>query len=628
MGGSVGEFLAAQPPFNALAEPECEKVAAAARVVDYPAATEVLDAFTEAGDDLFVVLTGQVELWTHEPGPTDPEPAADEVIGRGALFGQSSVLSRTTVGPRAVTLGPARLIQIPRAAVAEAFASPAGVRLLAADLSASRRRGVPPRLRTVDELVVSAPIVGDPAMTVRDAARLMTERGCRYVAVPQDGRFGLVTDAVLRERVLAAGLPDTTPVAEVMVRWGPTVRTGTPTGDVLRELAEQRFDYILVTDEAGALKGAVDPQDFLATPPGAGILLREQVARATRIDEVVALAADMPVLLEDLVARRRDATETTAVYSAVVDAVQRRLLTLVLAQHPDLDESEVTWLLLGSNARREPTLGSDIDSAVVFAESVTGARAAAYRAAFAEVAVQLRRAGLRVDDHGATPAAARFSRTRTQWRAAARQWLRSPLDDQGMLMASLMIDGRPVQGDPRTPAVREVFADVRDHPGTMKLLVRESLSHRAQLRSVRDVLAGRGGTFDLKTHALRPVVEIARWAALAVRAPELSTRARLAAASGSMLLSTEHAATLAEVFEVLQQIRLRQQLAQRERGETVTDLVWMRRLPRLDRTVVAQSVREISTVQKRLANLLEYSAPEEWEAPPARGGRGPGAHPG
>jgi CBS domain-containing protein len=222
--------------------------------------------------------------------------------------------------------------------------------------------------------------------------------------------------------------------------------------------------------------------------------------------------------------------------------------------------------------------------------------------------------GLRVDRHGATPGSARFSRTRPQWRTAAQQWLDKPLDNQGMLMASLLLDGRPIQGDPARPVVNEVFTGVRDHPGTMKLLLRESLSHRAQVRSVRDVLVGRGGTFDLKGHALRPIVEIARWAALSVRSSELSTRARLAAASGSMLLPSEQADTLIEVFEVLQQVRLRQQLGHFERAEPVTDVVWMRRLAPLDRSLVAQSVREIATAQKRLFNIVRYTSPDEWGA--------------
>ena len=303
-------------------------------------------------------------------------------------------------------------------------------------------------------------------------------------------------------------------------------------------------------------------------------------------------------------------------YSTVVDAVQRRVLTLVLARHPDLDEAEVTWMSLGSNARREPVLSSDIDSAVVLAESVdTPQRVAGYCRAFAEVDEVLARAGLQVDAHGATPSRPMFTRTRSQWRRAAQEWLKRPLDDNGMLMASLLLDGRPIQGDPAEPVVHEVFADARKHPGTMKLLVRESLSHKARLRTVRDVLAGRGGTFDLKDHALRPVVEIARWAALSVRDPALSTRARLSAAAGSMLLPDEQARTLVEVFEVLQRVRLRHQLAQYDRGERPSDIVWMGRLPPLDRTLVGQSVREIAAVQKRLFNLIQYSFPEEWGRP-------------
>ncbi|MDT7708206.1 MAG: hypothetical protein QOG20_3813 [Pseudonocardiales bacterium] len=608
----LARFLGANPPFCSLSESELESVAAAARVVDHPAGALILDAFTTPGEDLFVVMTGQVELWT--TGGAQDEPA-DEIIGPGCVFGHSTALTGAAVGPRAVALGPVRLVEIPRKAVASVFSSPDGVRFLVQDLSVDRvRPQVPPRFRTVDELVVSAPVIGEADMTVTEAARVMTERSSSYLAVPQgNGQFGMLTDTVLREHVVAAGRPGDTPVADVMIRRAMTARAGTPTADVLHQLAEHRLDHLLVVDASGELRGAVDPQDFLTSPSGAGMVLRENVRRAGSADQVVALARQLPVLLGDLVRQRREASETTAVYSTVLDAIQRRVLSLVLAGRPELDEAEVTWMLLGSNGRREPTLGSDIDSAVVFAESVdTPARAAAYRSAFAEVADVLRRAGLRVDRHGATPGSPAFSRTRSQWRAAAQQWLVSPLDDQGMLMASLLLDGRPIQGDPAQPVVNEVFADVRDHPGTMKLLVRESLSHRAQLRSVRDVLAGRGGTFDLKTHALRPVVEIARWAALSVRSPELSTRARLSAASGSMLLPTEQAQTLIEVFEVLQRVRLRQQLAQFERGERVSDVVWMRRLAPLDRSLVAQSVREISTVQKRLYNILQYTSPQEW----------------
>ena len=83
------------------------------------------------------------------------------------------------------------------------------------------------------------------------------------------------------------------------------------------------------------------------------------------------------------------------------------------------------------------------------------------------------------------------------------------------MMTSLLVDGRPIHGDPGLPAVSRVFSDLREHPGTMRLLLQESLSYRAKLRSAW-FPARRPETFDIKTHALLPVVNIARWAALSV----------------------------------------------------------------------------------------------------------------
>ena len=512
--GAVARFLKEHPPFDALDEPALDKVAAAARVVDHPAGVVIMDGFARVGEDLSVVVSGQVELFS------TPAGEADEILGPGCVFGFLSLLSGVAVGPRAVALDPVRVVHVPRDVAAAVFSSPAGVRFLAHDLAGPSRL---PRFRTVDSYVVTPPVLGDLSTTVAEAARTMTERARGYLAVPlADGAFGLVTDAVLRERVLAAGLPADTPVADVMIT-PTTVASGTPVAEVLPVLAAERLDQVLVVDAA-----------------------------------------------------------------------------------------EFTWLSLGSNARREPVPSSDLDSAVVFAATVDGRRAGAYREAFGRAADVLRRAGLSIDTHGATAARPMMSRTSAQWRRAAQEWLAHPLEGRGMVLASLLLDARPILGEPGTSAVQEVFADVREHPGTMRLLIRESLSHKARLRSMRDVLAGRGGTFDLKAHAVRPIVEIARWAALSVSAPELTTRARLAAASGSMLLPDEQARTLIEVFEVLQRIRLRRQLAQVARGDRATDVVWMARLPPLDRSLVAQSVREIAAVQKRLANLVAFTYPDEW----------------
>jgi CBS domain-containing protein len=163
--------------------------------------------------------------------------------------------------------------------------------------------------------------------------------------------------------------------------------------------------------------------------------------------------------------------------------------------------------------------------------------------------------------------------------------------------------------------VTRVFSDLREHPGTMRLLLQESLARRAKLRSAWGIFARRPDTFDIKEYALLPVVNIARWAALSVGSAVLPTTDRLRAAAGSAMLPDEAASTLIEVFEALQRLRLRYQLKQHQAGDRPTDVITLKLLSPIDRSVVAQAVREISTVQRRMDNVAHFVAIEEWATP-------------
>ena len=210
-------------------------------------------------------------------------------------------------------------------------------------------------------------------------------------------------------------------------------------------------------------------------------------------------------------------------------------------------------------------------TAVAFDNAVPAEEIVAYRAAFAEVSGVLAAAGLSADSHGSTAHQPLFSRTNADWRAGARQWLADPVEHDGAMMTSLLVDGRPIHGDPGLPAVIRVFSDLREHPGTMRLLLQESLAWRAKLHSAWGIFARRPDTFNIKAHALLPVVNIARWAALSVGSAVLPTTERLRAAAGSAMLPDEAASTLIEVFDVLQRLRLRYQLGQYRAGEQPTD---------------------------------------------------------
>jgi CBS domain-containing protein len=606
----LAAFLAEHPPFDSLGPDALDEIAQGARVERFEDGALIHDAFASPTDEVFVVVDGRVHLLWSDDRQLSGEPG--DVLEPGAVFGFSAMLSERSIGPRAVADGAAAVARIPAPLARPAFASPDGVRFLADAMSTGRGAIEIPSYSTVDELIEREPLVVDGNTAVGEVARRMTERGVPAAVIRIGaGQFGVVTDSLLRARVLVDARPAATPAREIMDTTVPTVESGDSSAEALMLLLERDAEFLLVTDRAGELRGVVYPRDFAISPITVGVSLHEQLRRATSIEELAGFARRVPPMLGDLLSRGLAAGRVIAVYSGFLDTIIRRAIGLVFAGHPELSVDAFTWLSLGSNGRQEAVLSSDVDSAVAFDNSVDADAVVTYRAAFAEVSGVLATAGLSADDHGATAQQALFARTNADWRAAGEKWLAAPDEHNGAMMTSLMVDGRPIHGDPGLPAVIRVVSDLREHPGAMRLLLQESLSYRAKLRSAW-FPARRPDTFDIKSHALLPVVNIGRWAALSVGSAVLPTTDRLRAASGSAMLPAEAASTLIEVFDVLQRLRLRYQLRQYQAGETPTDVVTLNRLSPIDRSVVAQAVREIAAVQRRMDNVSHFVAVEEW----------------
>jgi CBS domain-containing protein len=613
--GDLAAFLARHPPFDALGPAALDAVARGAQVERFAAGEVVLDAFRTPTAEVFVVVAGCVHLWNDADPAT---AAADEVLGPGGVFGFSAMLTERSVGPRAVAARETTVARIPAALAGPAFASRTGARFLAETLSTAHRAPGTPTYSVVDDLIVREPLLVEPTTPAGEVARRMTEEGLPAAVVRVGpGRFGVVTDRLLRTHVLVEGRPADTPARLVMDAAVPTVAPGDSAAEALMLLMDRDAEFLLVVDREGELRGVVGPRDFAISPTTAGVALHEQLRRAADTDDLAAVARRVPSVLAELLSRGLASGRVIAVYSAFLDTIVRRAVGLVLARHEELSVDAFTWLSLGSNGRREAVPSSDVDSAAAFHGGAGGAAPAIapYRVAFAEVHQVLARAGLSGDTHGATAHNPLFSRTDAEWRAAAEQWLAAPAEHNGAMMTSLLVDGRPIHGDPGLPAVTRVFADLRAHPGAMRLLLQESLSRRAKGAPAWRIPTRRHDTLDIKANALVPLVNIARWTALSAGSAVLSTTERLRAASGSAMLPDDRAATLVEVFEALQRLRLHHQLRQHEAGERPSDVLVLDRVSPIDRSVLAQAVREIAAAQRRMDNLSHYLSADEWVSP-------------
>ncbi len=616
----LGRFLAGVEPFDALGPTQLAEIAAAATIRQFSAGDLVVDAFTAPPTEIYVVLSGEVDLWHDQDRVTK---AGDDRFVAGEVFGFSAMLTERPVGPRVVATTSASIAVLPGNLVEPAFYSRRGARFLADYISRIRRLSTStPAFSTVEDLLASTPVVVGPETPVTFIARQLAERDVHCAIVDSsDGTYGIVTDSVLGRRVVGGGVSPDAPARVVMVHPATTVELSDSSVEALITLLDTRAEYLPVVDRSGKLRGVVGARDFALAPTTAGVGMLEQIHRARNRAELIERARRAPTVLGDILDRGLAADRVIRVYSAIIDAIVRRSISLVFADHPDLALNQFTWLSLGSQGRREAVPCSDVDAAIAFDDNVSPETMVRFRGAFGEVNQLLTAAGLSVDVNGANASNKAFSRTNGEWRAAATRWLTVPGEHSRATMAahrkglaviaSLLVDARPVHGTPGLPEVARVFTDFRQHPAAMDLLLSESLSHRAKVRerSLRDVFTGKGDTFNVKTHGLLPVVSIARWAALGVGSTELQTVKRLRDASGSPILLSAEADRLIEVFEILQRLRLRHHLNRLRNGQQPSDLIDRDQLSPIERSMIGQAVREINAIARRMDRVALRPTP-------------------
>jgi CBS domain-containing protein len=626
----TADFLGAHPPFQGAPPAVLAEMAAAAVEREYGSGAWVvdrpqMDASADA-DTVWVVRTGRVVI-TH-PDDTSRTDVPIDTIGPGGVFGFSALLSGGTVEFCARATEPTVVLQLPGALVRPLFATPTGLAFLAdAVNSSSAYRGGPVEGsagRTVGELV-SAPAVFTPVgTTVRDAVRHMTEQGSSYVLIPLRGsRHGIFTDRDLRIRVVAAGIGIDTPIEQVMTSPAETVTADRLAGTVLMDMLERGLRHMPVVSTRGEVLGVVEDSDLHAASTRRSFVVRRAVASASTPAELADAGRLVPRLVVDLFKGGTDAMAVSAILSVVVDSLVRRAVEIEWTARPDVPRDHFAWITLGSVARREAMPSSDVDSALTWADAtadpdvrgksnaVSWTRDEALMDLATRVHVSLDAAGLPSDSNGAVASSPRFARSAGQWERAAAHWLSNPFgergnpaEDSGLIMSSLMIDGRVVWGPRELHTVPEAYRRLLlDHPDALRLQLRDALAGRARLRSLRDVLARRGGTFDLKAHALTPIVNLARWGGLSVGIASSSTPARLAAASGNGMLSERDVATLTEVFALLQRLRLSHQIDQITAGHRPGDVLIMADLSPLERSLLTDGIREIAAVQRRVGYL-------------------------
>lgn len=604
----IARFLYAHPPFGQLPPLVARRAAGVAQIEYFGAGVTVLAQGGAPAEHLYIVRRGAADLLRATPAG----PELLDTLGEGECFGYVSLLRER---PPAVTvrahgellayLLPAALFHQLRRdypPFAQFFARGVADRL---DL-ALRGAGPPPapelfQTRLADLLRRPA-VAALPETSVRAAAELMRdERVSALLVDTGTPGGGIVTDRDLRNRVLAAGLPDSTPLSAVMSAPALALPDDSTVFEALLLMLEHGIHHLPVT-RGGRTAGVVSYTDIMRRQSRSPLLLPGKLRRAREAADLRAYADEVATTVGALLDAGARVSDIGRVVAVAHDQLQVRLLRdaeAALGPPP----RPYAWLALGSEGRLEQTLRTDQDSALVYGDGPADAAVEGYFAALAErVVAALVDCGFPRCPGDVMATNPRWRQPLAVWQAQFERWIGTP-SEEALLQSAIFFDYRRLHGElDAEAALRPIIRQAPAQRVFLGRLARAALRQPAPLGFFRQLVtergAGRGDVLDLKLRGTAMVVDLARLFALQAGVATTSTLGRLRDAAGAGALAAESADELAAAFELISLLRLRWQHEQLLRGDLPSNQVAVDRLTPLERRELKEALRAVATAQR------------------------------
>ncbi|GAB7071264.1 cyclic nucleotide-binding domain-containing protein [Mycobacterium hodleri] len=596
------DFLGAQSPYDRLDDHDLTRLAKAVEVEYFTAGTVIVEADAAPLDSLYVVRVGAVEI-------VDRGRVTD-VLGAGETFGHISVLSglppplqvRAAEDTLCYRLpDPRTLLQHPdRLRFSHYGGLVARERLISSGGSAARLE------RPIGE--VAHPITWcDADDSIRTVAALMTDAGRSCALYIRAGQIGIVTDDDFRRRVATGEVGVDAPISAIASSPAIAMSVDRTVSTAYLFMVEQGIHHLVVVDAVGTAVGVVRVVDMAAAEVRNPLVIRSAAAAATTMDELVDASRLLTPTTVELWESGLPVEHIGALLSAMTESIYRKIIELHTTTSP-LAELDCSWMLMGSLGRREPLPNSDVDTALAWA--VKGPTDVEFTREYVAAATEplitaLTRCGLAPCPQGLNASSPLFNRSQRQWREIADVWRANPDKIDYLLMASTVLDARPITRPALIQPMRTALVGGIGRDAFTRALSRFSMSDRPPSGFVRGFVVEhfgeQRGHLNLKKSGLRPVASLARALAQRTGDPTGSTPQRLERAHRSGLLTADEADALSGAFSLFYHLVFDSQIAAIKTGAPVESAIDPATLDPLERRHLRSAFRTISGIQDRLS---------------------------
>lgn len=618
---NVTEVLMASVPFNSLDKDILSELAKHTEVKTYPKGAYIFRQGQKSLQVLFLIASGSGEVTI-----TDDRGQETIVSYRHQydFFGETALLTDKSYGGSVRVAQDLTCVLVPREKIEELIVSHPEFSSHFTTLLSERLRTLyeetiaqqsyeaysnieSPLLRKrVSEIMTKSPVTCHLHTPVTVVARLMADYRISSVVVVNDEGFpvGLITEKDLVNKVVTRpswqveNLTADLVMDEKLVK----LRVDDFFNKALLTVVKHQVKHMIVMD-GDQLAGILTLRDLIKTRSTGSLWVTDKIETARNLDDLVKIGHEVDNFLNALVAERASVPELFEIITEMYDKLTCRVIELcekeMICRGYGPPPVEYCWINMGSAGRKEQTLRTDQDNAIIYADGDTDS-ASYFHILGNRVVEELVRTGFAWCKGGVMASNPQWCRSLSQWKGVVTEWT-TRAEPKDIRMLTIFLDFRPVYGARSLGQElwRHIF-DVFRKPVT-HFLTEEEILVQVPLTFLGGFATEKKGPhkneINLK-NACRHIVNCVRVFAVRKEITESSTLGRLSEMMQSGILPREDGEFIQNAFETLMMLRIRENLKKFKQGKEEFNYINPYSLSKTEQSLLKVAFSAILRLQK------------------------------
>ncbi len=459
------------------------------------------------------------------------------------------------------------------------------------------------------ELSMRQPIVCSGDLPLYKAVQLMHEQQISSVVIADEGLRpqGIFTLRDLRRVIADANADLRQPISELMTLNPFHLPPQATAFDAALAMTERHFSHVCLVQD-GRLVGMISERDLFSLQRVDLVHLARAVRTATSVEALMQLRDEIRLLVDRMIAHGASPEQATRLITLLNDHTVARVVELCIEQHGD-PGVEFTWLVFGSEGRKEQTLYTDQTNGILFeADNQEAANAIRQKLLplAREVNLALKRCGFSLCKRNIMAGNAELCLSRQEWSRRFSQIVREA-SPENLLHSAVFFDLRAILGPVEGCQTlrREALAMIRGNAMFQRMLAQSAIKNKPPLGGLfrdfaLDKKAAEKDTIDLKFKGLAPLVDGIRVLALSHGIESSNTLERIRQLVGKGVIERLDGDAYAEAYHFIQQVRMQQHQQQARNQLAYSNRIDPAELNNLDRRILREAFRQAQRLQASL----------------------------